>query len=158
MNGIKVDIINRKIIINKTFANKMSNTSSPEYNEYERLVTINQGFTVEIKVQKTYDHNKYKGLNYKFIEAYIYCHEIDDNSRRTVFAEYIEERWKALAHTCGFQEVRAWFIQKYPEFDNLYFKSHAEPHRSQIEKLMAYSACIENGKLIFSEEQKLLTA
>ena len=125
MNGIKVDIFKNKIIINKSFAKKMANTSSPEYAEYERVVTKNPTFTVEIKVQKTYDHSKYKGLNYKYIEAYIYCHETDNESRLEVFAEYIEERWKALAHSCGFQEVLAWFIQKYPDFDNLYFKSHS---------------------------------
>ena len=158
MNGIKVDIFKNKIIINKSFAKKMANTSSPEYAEYERVITKNPTFIIEIKVQKTYDHSKYKGLNYKFIEAYIYCHEIDDNSRRTVFAEYVEERWKALAHSCGFQEVLAWFIQKYPDFDNLYFKSHAEPSRSQIEKLMQYTACIKNGVFAFSEEEKLLSA
>lgn len=158
MNGIKVDIIKRKIIINKTFANKMANTSSPEYCEYERIISKNPDFTVEVKVQKTYNHDKYKGLNYSFIEAYIYCHEHNEEARRIAFAEYVEERWKALAHSCGFQEVRAWFIHKYPEFDNLYFKSHTQPARSQIEELISYTACVENGKIIFSEEQKLLTA
>ena len=158
MNGIKVDIFNNKIIINKTFATKMANTSSPEYREYERLVSLNPTFTIEVNTQKTYNHDKYKGLGYKFIEAYIYCHELDETARQNVFAEYVEERWKALGHSCGFNEVREWFLKKYPEFDNLYFKSHAEPPRSQIEKLMSYTACIENGKLIFPEEQKLLTA
>ena len=158
MNGIKVDIFKNKIIINKSFAKKMANTSSPEYAEYERVISRNPNFTVEITVQKTYDHSKYDGLTYKYIEAYIYCHETDAESRLEVFAEYIEERWKALAHTCGFHEVRAWFIQKYPDFDNLYFKSHAEPSRSQIEKLMQYTACIKNGVFAFSEEEKLLSA
>ena len=156
MNGIKVDIFKNKVIINKSFAKKMANTSSPEYAEYERVITKNPTFTVEIKVQKTYDHSKYKGLNYKFIEAYIYCHEIDEASRIAVFSEYIEERWKAAAHTCGFQEVIAWFIQKYPDFDNLYFKSHAEPTKSQIEKLIEYTTCIKNGVIAFPEEKKLL--
>ena len=85
MNGIKVDIINRKIIINKTFANKMTNTSSPEYTEYERVVSKNPNFTVEVKVQKTYDRENYKGLTYKFIEAYIYCHELDMTETKGIF-------------------------------------------------------------------------
>lgn len=158
MNGIKVDIFKNKIIINKSFAKKMANTSSAEYAEYERIISKNPSFSVEIKVQKTYDHDKYKGLDYKFIEAYIYSHEPDNAARLIVFSEYIEERWKALAHTCGFHEVRSWFIQKYPEFDRLYFQSHAKPSRSQIEKLMQYTACIKNGIVAFPEEEKLLTA
>ncbi len=157
MNGIKVDIINRKIIINKTFANKMTNTSSPEYTEYERVVSKNPNFTVEVKVQKTYDRENYKGLTYKFIEAYIYCHELDMTERQKAFSEYIEERWKALAHNCGYKEVREWFIKKYPEFNNMYFKNHAEPARSKIEELMNGIANVENGKLIFPIEPKLLT-
>ena len=158
MNGIKLDIINNKIIINKTFAKKMANTNSQEYREYEKVVSLNPGFEVQVKTQKTYDRENYKGLTYKFIEAYIYCHELDASKRQKVFSEYVEERWKALAHKCNYQEVRAWFIKKYPEFDNMYFESHTEPTRSKIEELMINTACIENGKFIFSESQELLTA
>lgn len=157
MNGIKVDIINRKIIINKTFATKMAKTTSPEYLEYERVVSVNPNFEVQIKTQKTYDRENYKGLTYKFIEAYIYCHELDMTERQKVFSEYFEERLKALAHKCGYKEVRDWFIKKYPEFNNMYFKNHAEPSRSKIEELMNGIANIENGKIIFPEQQKLLT-
>ena len=158
MNGIKVDIINRKIIINKTFATKMANTTSPEYREYKKVVSVNPDFEIQVKTQKTYDRENYKGLTYKFIEAYIYCHELDMTARQKAFAEYTEERWKALAHKCSYKEVRAWFIKKYPEFDNMYFESHAEPARSKIEELMINTTFIENGKLIFSEKQELLTA
>ena len=157
MNGIKVDIITNTIIINKSFSKKMSNTDSPEYREYERIISVNPTFKVEVKVQKTYNRDNYKGLKYKFIEAYIYCHEPNDDARRAVFAEYIEERWKALAHTCGYKEVRAWFIKKYPEFDNMYFEYNNEPKRAKIEELMSYSACLDNGKLVFPETTKLLT-
>lgn len=158
MNGIKLDIIKRKIIINKTFATRMSNTSSAEYFEYERLVSLNPTFEVEVKTQKTYDREQYKGLTYKFIEAYIYCHETDMESRKNVFAEYIEERWKALGHNCGYNEIKSWFIQKYPDFDNLYFSKKPEPPRSQIEELIRYTACVENGKLVFPNQPQLLTA
>lgn len=158
MNGIKVDIIKRKIIINKTFSKKMANTSSPEYREYERVISLNPTFEIEVKTQKTYDHNKYKGLGYKFIEAYIYCHELDAESRRAVVSEYIEERWKALGHSCGQHEVIAWFLQKYPDFDNLYFKTHAEPPRCKIEEFVEQLGYFKNGKLIEPTGIKLLTA
>ena len=158
MNGIKVDVINKKVIMNKRFAQRMANTSSEEYREYERIMSINPAFAVEVRIQKTYEGNRYRGLTYRFIEAYIYCHEFDDESRRVVFSEYVEERWKALAHTCGFQEVRAWFLYKYPEFDNLYFTTHEEPPRDKIEELMMYSAHLSNGKLIPKNEPLLLSA
>jgi len=158
MNGIKVDIINNTIIINKTFSKRMANTDSPEYREYERIISVNPTFKVTVKTQKTYNHDKYKGLNYSFIEAYIYCHEIDMTARKNAFAEYIEERWKSVGHSCGFHEVRAWFLNKYPEFDNLYFKKNQEPQRSQIEEIINCYIRVENGELIFSEGQKRLTA
>lgn len=158
MNGIKLDIIKRKIIINKTFATRMSNTSSAEYLEYERLVSLNPSFEIKITTQKTYDREKYKGLTYKFIEAYIYCHELDKESRNKVFSEYIEERWKALAHNCGYKEVRAWFINRYPEFDNLYFEKHEKPATSKIAEWVDQIANFEKSKLDASTETPLLTA
>ncbi|MBE6782998.1 MAG: hypothetical protein E7536_03195 [Ruminococcaceae bacterium] len=157
MNGIKVDIAKRKIIINKTFSKKMSNTSSPEYREYERVVSLNPTFEIEIKTQKTYDHDKYKGLGYDFIEAYIYCHELDIESRNAVFAEYVEERWKAKGHSEGFSEVRAWFLYKYPDFDNMYFKRKAEPPRSKVEELVNFIASINGMSFVVSSEKQLLT-
>ena len=158
MNGIKVDVIKRKIFINKTFAKKMANTSSPEYREYERVVSLNPTFEVVITTQKTYDRSKYR-LGYKFIEAYIYCHAPDDEARRAVIAEYIEERWKALGHRCGQHEVRAWFLKKYPDFDDMYFESKSETPRSEVEEFMERLGYFdENGKLIEPTGLKLLTA
>ena len=156
MNGIKVDIIKRKIFINKTFSKRMSNTSSVEYREYERVVSLNPTFEVVITTQKTYDRNKYK-LGYDFIEAYIYYHEPDVVSRERVFNEYIEERWKALGHRCGRHEVCAWFLKKYPEFDNMYFESNPEPQRSKVEEFMERLGYYENGKLVEPTGIKLLT-
>ena len=158
MNGIKVDIIKRKIFINKTFTKKMSNTYSSEYYEYERVVSLNPTFEVVITTQKTYDREKYKGLTYRFIEAYIYCHEIEGEARNKAISEYIEERWKALGHDCGFNEVRAWFIQKYSDFDNMYFEKHIEPPHNQVIKLMADLGYFdESGKLVEPTGIKLLT-
>ena len=158
MNGIKVDIIKRKIFINKTFSKRMSNTSSVEYREYERVVSLNPTFEVEVTTQKTYDRNKYR-LSYKFIEAYIYCHAPDNESRKIAIAEYIEERWKALGHRCGHHEVRAWFLEKYPDFDDMYFESKSEPARSEVEEFMEQLGYFdENGKLVEPTGIKLLTA
>lgn len=159
MNGIKVDIIKRKIFINKTFSQRMSNTSSSEYREYERVVSLNPTFEVEVTTQKTYDREKYKGLTYRFIEAYIYCHAPDNESRKIAIAEYIEERWKALGHDCGYKEVRAWFINRYPEFDNLYFEKNVEPPKNKVIELMKELGYFdENGKLVEPTGIKLLTA
>ena len=42
-------------------AKKMANTNSQEYREYEKVVSLNPGFEVQVKTQKTYDRENYKG-------------------------------------------------------------------------------------------------
>lgn len=156
MKGIKVDFIEKKIYMNKTFTKKMSNTSSPEYAEYERVIANNPDFEQVFYTQETYNHDKYKGLTYRYIENYIYCHEATYESKLAVFAEYLEERWKAAGHSCGYKEVRAWFIAKYPEFDNMYFKSHQEPPTDVIAELVKMTGCVADGKMFAPAQQKLL--
>ena len=156
MKGIKIDIANKQIIMNQSFENRMnSGKYSYELAVYERLKALHPDFTFVVKKQKTYNHNKHK-LSYKYIESYIYCHAIDQASRKAIFMEYIEERWKALGHTCGYHEVKAWFIQKFPDYDDMYFEKHERPNQDKIDEIMKSCNALSEFKLIEPEQKRIL--
>ena len=65
----------------------------------------------------------YKGLTYDYMEKYIQVH---DNEGQTIKAEYdalrgnTAEAIDALAESCSYQEIKKWFLNKFPEIEKFH--------------------------------------
>ena len=59
----------------------------------------------------------YKGLSYDYMEKYIKAH---DDESKSIMNEYkmlrgiTDEAKDALADSCSYQEIKAWFLAKFP--------------------------------------------
>ena len=59
----------------------------------------------------------YKGLTYDYMEKYIKAH---DDESKSIMNEYkmlrgiTDEAKDALADSCSYQEIKAWFLTKFP--------------------------------------------
>lgn len=59
----------------------------------------------------------YKGLTYDYMEKYIKAH---DDESKSIMNEYkmlrgiTDEAKDALADSCSYQEIKAWFLAKFP--------------------------------------------
>ena len=59
----------------------------------------------------------YKGLTYEYMEKYIKAHDED----QSIMKEYqmlrgmTNEAQEALAESCTYQEIKAWFLAKFPK-------------------------------------------
>lgn len=67
----------------------------------------------------------YKGLTYEYMKKYIKAHDDDQKSIMTEFemlrGESIEAK-DALAESCSYQEIKAWFLNKFPAIEQFHEK------------------------------------
>ena len=65
----------------------------------------------------------YKGLTYDYMEKYIQAH---DDEGQSIKAEYdalrgnTAEAIDALADSCSYQEIKKWFLNKFPEIEKFH--------------------------------------
>ena len=65
----------------------------------------------------------YKGLTYDYMEKYIVSH---DDENKSIMAEYQALRGKsdeakdALAESCSYQEIKTWFLAKFPAIEKFH--------------------------------------
>jgi len=109
--NIKVDHIQKKIIIGKAFDKKQSDIESEEYKKLCEAVQIFPKYKVVVKKIKKNPHKEsYKGLTYGYMEKYIAV-----KGTRVDRQEYDDMRLLAECHSKRFPVIKQWFINKYPE-------------------------------------------
>ena len=89
-----------------------------EYKALQEARKDYPGFkVVTITRKSTAKKESYKGLTYGYMETYIQKHDDEDNS---IMAEYMmlrglsEEAEEALAESFTYQEMKEWFLKKFP--------------------------------------------
>lgn len=125
--------ITRTIEMTKKFAKAAEKFGSEEYRNLQEARRDNPTFKVVIVSRKAATKNdSYKGLTYTYMETYIKAH---DDDKKSIMAEYemlrgISEAAKeALAEPCSYNEVKNWFLKKFPAI--------ADFHKMRIELLNA---------------------
>ena len=65
----------------------------------------------------------YKGLTYDYMEKYIKSH---DDEAKSIMTEYknlrgeSDEAKEALADSCSYQEIKTWFLAKFPAIEKFH--------------------------------------
>ena len=116
-NTVKVDFLNNKIIIDKTFMKKASDARSDEYALLERAMGNHPTFPVVVReIKKNPKKESYKGLTYKYMRNYIDTFETEEN-RQEVHAEMDKMIFISQCHSQSkrYPVIRKWFLEKYPE-------------------------------------------
>ena len=68
---------------------------------------------------------EYKGLTYDYMKKYIEKH---DDENKTIMNEYENlrgvsvEAKAALADSCSYKEIKAWFLNRFPEIEEFHTK------------------------------------
>ena len=94
---------------------------------YKDLITAMQQFP-NFKIQvatraATKKTCEYKGLTYDYMKKYIEKH---DDENKTIMNEYENlrgvsvEAKAALADSCSYQEIKKWFLSKFPEIEKFH--------------------------------------
>ena len=96
---------------------------------YKDLITAMQQFP-NFKIQvatraATKKTREYKGLTYDYMKKYIEKH---DDEKKSIMNEYqnlrgeSDEAKAALADSCSYQEIKAWFLNRFPEIEQFHTK------------------------------------
>ncbi len=111
-NILKVDSVNRLLVMDRSFAKASEIVGSEEYIMLQNARRDYPTYTV-IRKQIKRNANKecYRGLTYKYMESYIESHS-NATARRL---EYDELRLLAECHTIRYPTIKAWFLTTYPE-------------------------------------------
>lgn len=119
-NSLVIDLNNCMIIMDRTFAKKVENTMSNEYEHLQRVRKHYPKFTVVQRHIKKNDNKKtYKGLTYEYMEEYIMTHGTSEVIQKNL-AEFLEKRLIAECHSNKYRYpvIKEWFLKKYPDVCN----------------------------------------
>lgn len=125
--------------MNKSFADKAARFGSDEYNALMQAREQNPGYTTKVITRKTAKSDKpsYKGLTYEYMEKYIQAHDDDE---QTIMNEYMElrglteEAEEALMESASYQEMKDWFLDKFPAIADFHQKREALLAKAQEKK------------------------
>ena len=116
-NTLKINHINRTIIMDRTFAKHATDTRSEEYAHLQQVRRDYPGYqVVQRRIRTNSDKKTYKGLTYDYMEDYILTHGSNE-VRKANYKEYTEMRIIAECHGKAFRYpvIKSWFLDKYPE-------------------------------------------
>ena len=119
-NTLKIDFAKEQIIMDRTFAQKVTDTRSTEYAHLQQVRKDYPNFEVVLrKIKKNPNKETYKGLTYDYMKDYILTHE-DDEKALEVLAEFSEMRQISRCHSQAkrYPVIKNWFLEKYPEIKN----------------------------------------
>ena len=116
-NTLKIDFNGKKIVMDRTFEKKCSNTNSDEYVQLQTVRRDYPDYTVITKtIKRNPEKETYKGLTYEYMEDYILRHESEENALK-IIKEFNELRTISKCHKQGlrYPTIKRWFLEKYPE-------------------------------------------
>ena len=112
---IRVDHINKNIMISKTFARASMVINSEEYKTLSDVKsTYGEYSIIQREIRKNPQKESYRGLTYAYMEHYILTHDKSGE----VMKIYEELRLRALCHSIRYAHIKKWFLEIYAEIDD----------------------------------------
>ena len=119
-----INFRSNSIEMTKKFAKAAARFGSDEYKQLQEARKDYPTFKiVTVSRNTTGKRETYKGLTYEYMEMYIQKH---DDDTKSIMAEYLmlrgktDEAKEALAESCTYLEMRAWFLTKFPTIANFH--------------------------------------
>lgn len=109
----------KKIVMTKTEAKAAGNPATPEYATLLELMKNFPTFPIEI-MKATKKVDRFKGLNYEYMENYIKIHK-EDLLETFYELRGLDKDGKkvGLAAAATYGEIKMWFLTQFPEIEGL---------------------------------------
>ncbi len=117
-NTLKVNHIDRTIVMDRTFAKLAENTRSEEYAHLQQVRKDYPDYTVVLRqIKKNANKETYAGLTYDYMRDYIILHSATNEEELAAVAEFEELLFISRCHSKGkrYPAIKAWFLAKYSE-------------------------------------------
>ncbi len=126
---MNINMKKNAIELTKKEAAAAAKFGTTEYKQLQEARRDNPGFkVVTISRKANTKKESYKGLTYGYMEMYIQKH---DDEEQSIMAEYLmlrglsEEAEEALAESFSYQEMKEWFLKKFPAIAEFHKKREA---------------------------------
>ena len=114
------NLMTKKIVMTKTEAKAAGKPNTTEYNALLDLMKNFPGFQMEIVKSTAKKVDRFKGLNYDYMENYIKSH---NSELLEIFYELrgLDEDGKkvSMAASATYGEVKMWFLTQFPEIEKM---------------------------------------
>jgi hypothetical protein len=110
----------KKIEMTQTEAAAAGKLNSNEFKDLKALLEMFPGFDISIVKANTKKANRFKGLNYAYMKAYI------ERKKPDLLSEFYELCGKdqdgnkqEIAVAASYGEIKMWFLTKFPEIEHM---------------------------------------
>ena len=114
------NLMTKKIVMTKTEAKAAGKPNTEEYNTLLDLMKNFPGFQMEIVKSTVKKVDRFKGLDYDYMENYIKSH---NSELLEIFYELrgLDEDGKkvSMAASATYGEVKMWFLTQFPEIEKM---------------------------------------
>lgn len=115
--AIRIDHLNKKILISKSFAKMAMNANSSEYKDLSEIRKEHPDYKiVERVIKKNTSKETYRGLTYEYMRDFIIA-QYDPQKTSDAIAEFEEVLLISKCHRKSYPIVKKWFLSKYPKVD-----------------------------------------
>jgi len=135
---MKANLITRTIELTAVEAKAAGKLNSDKANELKAYRTEYPDFEIKV-VAAPKRKNRFKGLDYKYMEKYILAHDNEQHTLMNTFNELrgiITEEEKELYNvnsleSTSYMKVKEWFLSTFPEI-----KKFHEDHENKVKRIL----------------------
>ena len=112
---IRIDHLNKNILISAAFAKAAMNIQGEEYKTLVSVRALHQGYDViKREIKKNPNKESYRGLTYEYIEHYILTHDLNGD----ILKHYEDLKERIACHSIRYAHIKKWFLETFPEIDD----------------------------------------
>lgn len=115
--AIRINHLNKEILISKSFSKAAMNPNSTEYQDLKEVMCDHPDYRVaQRNIKKKENKKTFAGLTYEYMRDYLILHTSPEEEAEAV-AELDEMILIARCHTPNFSyaTIKKWFLRKFPE-------------------------------------------
>ena len=112
---IRIDHLNKNILISAAFAKAAMNIQGEEYKTLVEVRSLHHDYNViKREIKKNPEKESYRGLTYEYIEQYILNHDLNGD----ILKYYEELKQRAACHSIRYAHIKKWFLETFPEIND----------------------------------------
>ena len=112
---IRLDHLNKNILITAPFARASMNPDNGEYKTLVEIRMLHPDYSVvKRNIKKNPQKESYRGLTYDYMEQYILSHDLNGD----ILAYFEELKKRTFCHSIRYAHIKKWFLETFPEIDD----------------------------------------
>lgn len=133
-NAIRINHLNKEILISKSFAKAAMNANSVEYKDLAEVMSKHPDYKISQRIiKKNPNKETYAGLTYEYMRDYIILHSTPEEELDAV-SEFNELILVSKCHSKSkrYPIIKKWFLAKYPNADDFGIATVAAAAKSRL--------------------------